>query len=115
MSIEKHTLKIPKRTSPTPKRHKIFQAVLQLRSGKKGKDGSRPSHMDGGGDNQLAVRSLAGRQREAFSHHAAPPTAILQVPDPGQGDAVDLRMAVQAFILAELAEDSGFESGSEGD
>ncbi|XP_043662441.1 uncharacterized protein LOC122626306 [Drosophila teissieri] len=70
--------------------------------------------MDGGGDNQLAVRSL-GRQREAFSHYAGPPTAILQGPDPGRGDALDLQIAVQAFILAELAEDSGFESGSEGD
>ncbi|EDV59775.1 uncharacterized protein LOC6542989 [Drosophila erecta] len=70
--------------------------------------------MDGGGDNQLAARSL-GRQREAFSHYAGPPAAILQGPDPGQGDAFALQMAIQAFILAELAEDSGFESGSEGD
>eukprot|EP00099_Drosophila_melanogaster_P008051 NP_001260741.1 uncharacterized protein Dmel_CG9445, isoform B [Drosophila melanogaster] len=70
--------------------------------------------MDGGGDNQLAVRSL-GRQREAFSHYAGPPTAMLQGPDPGEGDVLALQMAIEAFILAELEEDSGFESGSEDD
>ncbi|XP_017003816.1 uncharacterized protein [Drosophila takahashii] len=70
--------------------------------------------MDGGGDNQLAVRSFR-RQREAFSFYAGEPADILPAPDPAQGDAVALQMALHAFILAELAEDSGFESGSEGD
>ncbi|EDX05927.1 uncharacterized protein LOC27206145 [Drosophila simulans] len=69
--------------------------------------------MDGGGDNQLAVRSLA-RLREAFSHYAGPPRAMLQGPDPGQGDALALQMAIEAFIF-EFEEDSGFESGSEDD
>ncbi|KAH8348852.1 hypothetical protein KR084_011857 [Drosophila pseudotakahashii] len=69
--------------------------------------------MDGGGDNQLAV-PLFLRQREAFPFYADEPADILQVPDPDQADAV-LQMAIHALILAELAEDSGFESGSESD
>ncbi|XP_050743461.1 uncharacterized protein LOC127010989 [Drosophila biarmipes] len=72
--------------------------------------------MDGGGDNQLAVRSF-GSQRDAFYYYARAPVQILQVPSPDQedGSAAVLHLAVHALFFAELAEDSGFESGSEGD
>ncbi|XP_017077770.1 uncharacterized protein LOC108112435 [Drosophila eugracilis] len=70
--------------------------------------------MDGGGDNQLSVRSFR-RHPEIYSYYVNAPVQGLQGPDHAQGDAVALQIALHALIIAELAEDSGFESGSESD
>ncbi|XP_016978763.1 uncharacterized protein LOC108044299 [Drosophila rhopaloa] len=71
--------------------------------------------MDGGGDNQLAMQSLRSRRRSRafFPYYAGAARETHEGPVPAQGDEVALQMAIHALILAELAEDSGFESGDE--
>ncbi|KAI8037263.1 hypothetical protein M5D96_010014 [Drosophila gunungcola] len=71
--------------------------------------------MDGGGDNQLSLRSFRSRSQPpaARLYNAGAPRESHAGPDPAQGEAVALQRAFQAMIAAELSEDSGFESDSE--